>query len=130
MKRLLYSFLAVALATGAAFLASCEKQSPLPSQSSTQPAFSVTESASPAIVFCDYITKKSTQENQIVVMNADGSNQTVVYTSSTIEPMSPAWSSDAKHSSFWNSLTGDLYTADISVVKGVPGNVEHSASCF
>jgi Tol biopolymer transport system component len=73
--------------------------------------------ADPAIV---YRTPKG-RDTALMVMNADGSNQAVIYQADTIG--NPCWAPDGSAIAFLllqEDYTEDLYRIDVSVVNGVP----------
>src|SRR5690242_6348625 len=98
-------------ATVTLFLISCAKKvilTPMESTTSTITAEKASSAAAdPAIAYVS--------NNNLMVMNADGSNQTVI---SSGGASTPSWSPDAHSLVFARS--GGLWIIDVAVVNGVP----------
>jgi len=73
--------------------------------------------ADPAIAYGSRTTKGSTVTYGLGVMNADGTNQTVI--AAATDAPHPAWSPDG-HSIAYHTTTYGISRVDVSIVNGVP----------
>lgn len=72
--------------------------------------------ADPAIAFA-----KSGTTYQLVVMNADGSNQTTIYKAANFRSISsPSWSPAGNQIAFYQTSPAELWVIDVVVQNGVP----------
>ena len=85
-----------------------------PAYEAAKPPPTPPPAADPAIA---YVVQRANGDSELKVMNADGSNQTTIFTGTWLLN-TPSWSPDGQSLTFaWN---GDLWLIDVEVVGGVP----------
>src|SRR5438046_898469 len=118
MKKKLLSFgLFSCTAIISLFFWSCAKKDTITFPPETSPSITAAEktssaTADPAIAYVN--------NNKLMVMNTDGSNQTVIVSSTSIG--APSWSPDA-HSIVFPGIinaVNSLWIVDVAVVNGIP----------